>query len=626
MRSAPDPLTEACPTLIGELQLWNTVVTLDIRTSEIETYFLTDPTLPGVIVNQDGRPIGLLSRQSLFAAISRPFGREVFIKRPVNEMIKSIDTSPLILPADMPIAAALLQAMSRPDAMRFEPLLVRYENFVCLLDVPTLLTAQATLLEATLRAKDDLIGQIERTAAELQTTLEAQARLSEQLSRARELAQHEATHDALTGLPNRKFFLDILEAAIAGRQAGQVHDCAVLFIDLDRFKLVNDSLGHVAGNDLLKQVAGRLRHIVRRHGADDPGSARARDTVARLSGDEFAVLLVDVGRAGVEAGIARRLLADLARPFKVEGVSVHISASIGILDSIARYDTTEAILRDADIAMYQAKRQGKARAVTFEPPMRERVEQRLHIENSLREAIVNEAFELHYQPVMNLRSDEVFGYEALVRWQRHGKLVYPGAFIDIAEETGLIVPLGNWVFRKACEAGRDFAALAPGQLAMAINLSPLQFAQAELSETLSELVGLSGIDPAMVTLEITERSAMADPDRALETLKSLKSIGFQLAIDDFGTGYSSLSYLHRFPIDILKIDRSFIANLGISDDGTKIVAAILALAKSLDIEVIAEGVETAFQRDWLRQLGCHFAQGFYFGHAMPRVSEWMAAG
>ena len=252
--------------------------------------------------------------------------------------------------------------------------------------------------------------------------------------------------------------------------------------------------------------------------------------------------------------------------------------------------------------------------------MRERVEQRLHIENSLREAIVNELFVVHYQPIIDLRSGGVCGYEALVRWQRPDGLVYPDAFIDIAEETGLILPLGNWVFRNACEAGRDIAAATPHsrQMFISINLSPLRFNQHELYETLTELVAKTGIDPRMLTLEITERSAMADPDRALETLKKFKSIGFRLAIDDFGTGHSSLSYLHRFPIDMLKIDRTFIADLGTSDAGTKVVAAILALAKSMDIEVTAEGIETAFQRDWLRQAGCHFGQGHYFGHAMPR--------
>jgi len=574
-----------------------------------------------VIVNAGAKPIGILSRRSLLAAISQPFGREVFIKRPVSEMIKSIDTAPLALPAVTPIATALKLAMARRDANRFEPLLVSDENFVNLLDVPELLTAQASLLESTLKSKDELIGEIERTADELRVTLEAQARLAAQLSAAREVAHYEATHDSLTGLPNRKLFLEILDSAIAAQLAGELHDCAVLFIDLDRFKLVNDSLGHAAGNDLLKEVAVRLRHVVRGPVTGVAPAPRPADTVARLSGDEFAVLLVNERRPGAELGIAWRLIGDLARPFKVQGVTVHISASIGILSPINSYGSTEAILRDADIAMYHAKRQGKARAVAFEPAMREQVEQRLHIENSLREAIKREDFILHYQPIVDIQNEELLGAEALVRWQHPSALVYPGDFIGLAEETGLIVPLGSWVFRKVCEAALALQACLPkpGMVQFSINLSPVQFNQPELCESITEMVSLSGIDPGLLTLEITERSAMTDPDRALTILKKLKSMGFRLAIDDFGTGHSSLGYLHRFPIDVLKIDRSFIADLGTSEDAMKIVGAIQALAKSLDIEVIAEGVETAFQRDRLLQLGCRFAQGAYFGRPMPQM-------
>jgi len=622
MSNILDTQIDDCPTAVGELQLWNTAVTPDIQTSEVERHFVADATLPGVIVSFPNGEFGILSRKNLLSTISKPFGREVFIKRPVSELLKMIDVTPLVLAADTPIAAALKTAMSRRDDLSFEPLLVKYESFVGLLEVSELLTAQANLLEQTLRSKDALIAEIERTTHELRATLDEQERLAGQLSQAREIAQHEATHDALTGLPNRKLFLEVLAGAIAKQKADKAVDSGVLFIDLDRFKLVNDSLGHAAGNELLIEVATRLRQLVRRAApATATAPARAADTVARLSGDEFAILLANKGRGGAEAAVAKRLLAALARPFTLGGVTVHISGSIGIVASIAGYDSTEAILRDADIAMYQAKSHGKACAVTFEPAMRDKVESRLYIENSLRDAISKEAFILHYQPIVDLRTDRISGAEALLRWQTEEGLVYPGAFIDIAEETGLIVPIGHWVFRRMCETSAGLIGATPHAptVTMSINLSPLQFGHVDLCETLSDLVANAGINPRAITIEITERSAMADPDKALATLKQLKAIGFNLAIDDFGTGYSSLSYLHRFPIDVLKIDRSFIANLDTSEDGLKIVAAILALARSLDIEVVAEGVETKSQLDVLRELGCHFAQGYYFAKALTQA-------
>jgi EAL domain-containing protein (putative c-di-GMP-specific phosphodiesterase class I) len=281
-----------------------------------------------------------------------------------------------------------------------------------------------------------------------------------------------------------------------------------------------------------------------------------------------------------------------------------ISASIGVVASLAGYDNTEAILRDADIAMYRAKDKGKACVVAFEAAMREQVETRLHIENRLRAALETKAFELHYQPIVNLATGRIRALEALVRWRGPEGLIYPGAFIDIAEETGLIVPLGNWVFHEACAAARKWHDMLPGRkpVNMSINLSPVQFVQNDLVEMLRDSVQRAAVRPQDVTIEITERSTMADPDRALAMLQRLKAIGFRLAIDDFGTGYSSLSYLHRFPIDILKIDRSFVSDLAASTDNGKIIAAILALADSLGIIVVAEGVETQSQLDSLRQL------------------------
>ena len=351
---------------------------------------------------------------------------------------------------------------------------------------------------------------------------------------------------------------------------------------------------------------------------------RHADTIARLSGDEFTVLLTEKITSAAAMAFAARLQMALTKPFQLGGEAVVISASIGIVPSLLGYDDTELILRDADIAMYRAKFNGKACAVTFEADMRVQVATRLHIENHLREALGKQEFELHYQPIVALRNGTASGAEALVRWRRADGLVAPGSFIGIAEETGLIIPLGNWVFREACETAKLWHRAAPDRppMTMSINLSPVQFGHPELAETLEELVLLSGVDAGTITIEITERSTMTDPDGALAVLKQLKAMGFRLAIDDFGTGYSSLSYLHRFPIDILKIDRSFISNLGGPGGGEKIVVAILALADSLGITVVAEGVETKQQATNLRELGCHYAQGYFFAKPLQLEAMW----
>ncbi len=618
---------------IGELQLWNTAVELNIRTADVEQCFLADPTLPATIVTANGQVVGVFSRKNFMAAISQPFGREVFIKRPLSELKKMMDTSPLVLPAETAIATALKAAMSRSHELCFEPLLVRYDNFFGLLEVNQLMTAQARLLEQTVRTKDDLIKKVERTAHELRKTLEEQERLAQELSYAKEVAQHEATHDSLTGLPNRKLFLQRLESALSAHREDPKQDCAVLFIDLDRFKIVNDSLGHLAGNELLKEVASRLNALVRKRNPGavlepetvSSGMSRSADMIARLSGDEFTVLLTENLGSGSANSFATRLHSALCKPFNLGSENVVISASIGIVSSLSGYDNTEAILRDADIAMYRAKGAGKAQAVSFIPSMRAQVETRLHIENRLRDAIVKQEFELHFQPIVATRNGGITGLEALIRWREPAGLIYPDTFIHIAEETGLIIPLGNWVFREACDTLRNLQSACYGHAPfnMSINLSAFQFGQAELPEMLEEFVRISEINPGRVTIEITERSAMADPEKALVTLKRLKSIGFLLAIDDFGTGYSSLSYLHRFPIDILKIDRSFISNLDSSADGGKIVGLVLALADSLGITVVAEGVETEHQLNILRELGCKFAQGYLF--AKPMTKDKIAA-
>jgi diguanylate cyclase (GGDEF)-like protein len=610
---------------IGGLKLWDSVVDIQTRTSDIEQYFLSDPTVPGCVIMSQNDVFGILSRKNFNAAISRPFGREVFMKRPVGELMKIIDVEPLILEESTQIAHALRLAMARSGEQCFEPLLVKRPDSFGLIDVNRLLTAQANLLEQALHAKDELLEEVERSADALRQTVAEQQRLAKELSTAKEIAQHEATHDSLTGLPNRRLFLERLEVALEMNKRDRSKDCAVLFIDLDRFKIVNDSLGHLAGNLLLQEVATRLNQMVRKRPTVRMGlEVRDEDTIARLSGDEFTVLLTEKVTSAAAMAFAARLQTALAKPFQLGTESVVISASIGIVSSLLGYDDTESILRDADIAMYRAKFKGKACAVTFEADMRVQVATRLHTENHLREALGKQEFELHYQPIVALRTGHASGAEALVRWRRSDGLVAPGSFIGIAEETGLIIPLGNWVFREACETAKLWHAAAPNRppVTMSINLSPVQFGHPELAETLEELVLLSGVDAGTITIEITERSTMTDPDRALAVLKQLKAMGFRLAIDDFGTGYSSLSYLQRFPIDILKIDRSFISNLGGAGGGEKIVVAILALADSLGITVVAEGVEARTQANALRELGCQHAQGYLFARPLPSEAMW----
>jgi len=600
--SKPDE-TQHPATVVGELTLWDRTVDWQTRSADVETFFLDNRTLPACIITGNGQIFGVLSRKNLTAALSRPFGREVFIKRPVYLLADVIDTTPIILPASTSIAHALRLATSRAGETCYEPILIDTGASIALLEVHVLMAAQAILLEQALIAKDELISEVNRAAADLAT--------------AQRIAEHEATHDFLTNLPNRKLFLQHLQSILQKHQTSPTWDCAVLFIDLDRFKLVNDSLGHDAGNQLLREVAKRLTNEMDLIGKE----AGDITLVARLSGDEFAVLLAGLSAHKAAGIFATRALKAMAEPFYLSSETVYISASAGVVASLAGYDNTEHVLRDADIAMYRAKRLGKSRAITFEPNMHVLAETRLHKESLLRQAVERQEFNLYYQPTVTLPDQTIAGLEALIRWRSNGHLVAPGDFISIAEETGLILPIGDWVFREACETSQSFTRSMPSRrpVNISINLSQRQFAHEKLVETMQKSALYFGVDPTMITIEITESCAMNNPDRAISVLHSLKVLGFRISIDDFGTGFSSLSHLHRLPIDELKIDRSFTANLGHSAESEKIVGAILALAGSLGISAIVEGVETANQLAILEDMGCKLVQGFYFAKAMPRA-------
>jgi diguanylate cyclase (GGDEF)-like protein/PAS domain S-box-containing protein len=420
--------------------------------------------------------------------------------------------------------------------------------------------------------------------------------------------------DPLTGLPNRLLFIDRLGRTI--RHAKRHKDClfAVLFFDLDGFKMINDSLGHLAGDQLLVGVASRLEKCLR--SSDTVARFGQGFTMARLGGDEFTVLLEELKDASDAKKAADRLMKELTSPFVLAGKEVFTSVSIGIALSSPSYDEPEEILRDADTAMYRAKSLGKARYEVFDSDMRASVIARLQLETDLRRGLEREEFQNYYQPIVSLASGEIVGFEALLRWQHPTRgLVGPQEFIPVAEETGLIRELGWWNLREACRQMAEWRNRFDtySELTISVNLSAKQFVQRNLVEEIRLLLEELQLSPQTLKLEITESTVMGDPAAAVKMLEEIKSLGISLAIDDFGTGYSSLSYLHRFPLDTLKIDRSFISGMDYQgNEGMEIARTILPMANNLRLDVIAEGVETAEQLASLRELRCKYGQGYYF--------------
>ncbi|HEX8550298.1 MAG TPA: EAL domain-containing protein [Abditibacteriaceae bacterium] len=427
--------------------------------------------------------------------------------------------------------------------------------------------------------------------------------------------KHQAFHDSLTNLPNRALFMDRVEHALA-RAARQGGINAVLFLDLDRFKIVNDSLGHDTGDALLQQVAERLLRCLR------PG-----DTVARLGGDEFTILMEDIHGVNDAIAVAERIASELQVPFMLRGQEIVTTTSIGIAltGSLAATPpeteeeaTAESILRDADVAMYRAKNYGKARYEVFNAGMNAHAVERLALETDLWQAVTRNELQVFYQPKIDLQTQSIIGFEALVRWQSPSRgMVLPQVFIGIAEEIGLINTIGEWVLQTACRQARVWQESAP--LEISVNLSGRQLQQPNLVEIVRDILQETQLPPHLLNLEVTESVLMEDAESAAKMLRTLKELGICLSIDDFGTGYSSLSYLRRFPFDVLKIDRSFVQNLGTDPDDTAIVKAVISLANSLGLEVVAEGVEQLEQAVLLREMGCGQAQGYYY--ARPLASD-----
>jgi len=422
--------------------------------------------------------------------------------------------------------------------------------------------------------------------------------------------EHLAYHDALTGLPNRPLFLDRTIVALANaNRAG--HKLGVLFLDLDRFKDINDSLGHTVGDALLKSVAERIRRCV-----------REGDTVARFGGDEFTLLIPKIDYVEDAAKIAQKVIETLKIPFEILDRELFITTSVGV--SIYPNDgiDSETLIRNADTAMYRAKDQGRDNYQLYAPAMNVRALERLALENMLRKALHNEELVLHYQPLIDARTRMITGVEALIRWE-HPELglLYPASFISVAELSGLILPIEQWVLRTACRQIRYWQRKIVHDMTISVNLSARQFQQPDLAEQIRVVVEDCGIQPSTLQVEITESNAMQNADNTIHILRDLKSAGIRIAMDDFGTGYSSLNYLKRFPIDTLKLDRMFVNDVATDPIDAAIVSSVIDMAHSLSLKVVAEGVETDAQVDFLTRQQCDVLQGYLFG--TPRTAEEM---
>lgn len=432
------------------------------------------------------------------------------------------------------------------------------------------------------------------------------------ISRQKQLEEHilhDAFHDTLTGLFNRALFINRLDQAIKRLKHNPDVLYAVLYLDMDRFKLVNKTFGHVTGDRLLMVIANRLQKLL-----------RDLDTLARFGGDEFAILLEGISGLDEASAMAESVLRQLAQPFRLKKQEIFVTCSIGVVLGSAAYEHPDQVLRDADNAMYSSKEHGGDHYTVFDAGMRVLTQRRMEMELALRQAMEHGEITVHYQPIVSLTSGEVTGFEALARWQhpRQG-LIAPSEFIPIAEETGLINELGALILRQSCRRLVELAQANPdaANLTLSVNISGRQFKRLDFAEEVAAILAETGINPVMVKLELTESVLMDDADEAVRTIKRLKALGVKVVIDDFGTGYSSLSYIQRFPFDSLKVDRSFVGNMNEAEQNMEIVRAIIAMAHKLGLEVVAEGVELAEHRTALSELRCESAQGFYFSKPVP---------
>jgi diguanylate cyclase (GGDEF)-like protein len=482
-------------------------------------------------------------------------------------------------------------------------------------------------------SKKDIVRGLEAGADDYLTKphdaeeLKARLRAGERILKLEDKLTHAALHDPLTQLPNRAFFLERLALCVAWGMRHLDYKFAVLSVDMDRFKTVNDSLGSAAGDWLLVQIADRLLGSIRR---DDgmlrpvvagakPGQRQEGGLLARLGGNKFTILLDHIRNASEGIRVAERIQERIQAPFYVDGQGVFTTASIGIAFSGSGYSAAEDMLGDATTAMRRAKNHGKARYEMCDPSMHAIAAGRLRLETDLRRATEQEEFRVHYQPIVSLHDGHIIGFEALVRWQRpEFGLVMPGGFISAAEDTGLILWIGKWILQEACRqiSAWNLQFACQPTFTMAVNISARQFAEPDLVSQIGDILRDSGLPPHNLKLELTESVTMRDEERTTRILSELKSLGVRLCIDDFGTGYSSLSYLRRFALDILKIDRSFVSEMLNNSESQEIVKTILSLGSNLGMEVVAEGVETPAQVSLLKSIGCEYAQGYFFSRPL----------
>ena len=433
-----------------------------------------------------------------------------------------------------------------------------------------------------------------------------------ELKEAERQIYHQAFHDSLTNLPNRALFMEHLIMAIKRGKRRKNYFFAVIYLDIDRFKLINDSLGHNVGDKLLVEFANRIQD-----------SLRDIDSLARFGGDEFVILLEDIEDENYAVGVAERLQKSLKSPFEIKGNDIYAPASFGIVLNTKMYDDPEIIIRDADAAMYHAKEKGRSQFKIFDKTLHEKALNLLHIETDLRKAIANKEFDLYYQPIVSLDNISILGFEALIRWNHPTQgLVYPDSFIPVAEETGLIIPIGRWVLKKACRDLRRWDEQVKSKLPlfMSVNISSKQFLRPSLIDDIKEILNETGLPPDQLKLEITETALMEDVHETIPLIKRMKDLGVQIVIDDFGTGYSSMSYLQQLPIDTLKVDQSFISRIesNNNDENKNIVETIVSLAHKLGLKVVAEGVETDKQHSVLSQMNCQMAQGYLFSRPLKK--------